>query len=372
VRYGLAVGSVLLAHLAVPALHHELFILAILVSAWFGGAGPGLLAVGLSLAGKYHLTTLTLPRDAVSDANDVLYLALWSASALFVVWLARTQRRTEKTLREAQENLQARMADLERTNERLQAEMLERMNATEALQLAQSELAHVTRVLTVSEIASSIAHEVNQPLAAIVMSGNACRRWLAADPPNLDEAREALQRIVSDGSRASEITKRIRTLLRKGAPEKIALNINELIDDTLSLTRSELTQRQISIRTMLDENLPPVVGDRVQLQQVLVNLILNSADAMSAVTDGPRLLTLRTGADDGDGIQVDVEDTGVGLAVDHPDSIFQPFFSTKPNGLGMGLSISHSIVGAHGGRLWATPNTGRGATLHFTIPEGRE
>jgi PAS domain S-box-containing protein len=246
-------------------------------------------------------------------------------------------------------------------------DVTERKRAKAALREAQAALAHVTRVMTVAEIASSIGHEVNQPLAAIVMTGDACRRWLAAEPPKLAEAREAIQHIISDGKRASQVIDRIRTLLQKGELEKKALNVNELMREALTLTRGELARHQIAIQTDLREGLPHVVGDRVQLQQVLVNLMLNSADAMSAIADGRRLLTLRSRTNDDGGILVEVADTGVGLAAGSSDKIFDAFYSTKPHGLGMGLSISRSIIEAHGGRLWATGNDGPGATLHFTL-----
>ena len=251
-------------------------------------------------------------------------------------------------------------------------DITERRQAEEALQKTQAELANVTRVMTMGEIAASIAHEVNQPLAAVVMSGNACRRWLLADPPNIAEAREAVQRIISDGNRASQVIGRIRALLQKTAPQQASLNVNELIQETLMLTRAELARHEVTVQTALGADLPRAVGDRIQLQQVLVNLILNGADAMSAIADRPRVLTVRSQPCDG-GVLVDVQDTGVGLSAAEPDRIFQAFFSTKPHGLGMGLSISRSIVEAHGGRMWATPNDdGRpGATLHFTLsPRG--
>jgi signal transduction histidine kinase len=241
-------------------------------------------------------------------------------------------------------------------------------HAEEALRQAQTTLAHVTRVMTVAEIAASIGHELNQPLAAIVMSGNAGRRWLLADPPNVGEAREAMERIIKDGRRAGDVIDRIRLLLRKGEPRKEPLDLNEVIRETLALTRSELAQHQIATLIELSADLPPVVGDRVQLQQVLVNLMLNGADAMSAIADRPRRLTLRSRTNGTGSVVTDVADTGIGLAVDSPDRMFDAFFSTKPHGLGMGLSISRSIIEAHGGELWATANDGPGATLHFTIP----
>jgi signal transduction histidine kinase len=218
------------------------------------------------------------------------------------------------------------------------------------------------------EITASIAHEVNQPLAAVVMSANACRRWLAAEPPNLDEAREAVQRIVNDGNRASEVIRRVRSLLQRQVPERAELDINDIIRNTLALTRSELARHRVSVRTELREDLPSILGDRVGLEQVLVNLILNAIDAMAGVAESSRALTIRSRADGTDGVVVEVEDSGKGLDPEHANRIFEAFFSTKPGGLGMGLSISRSIVEAHGGRLWATPNDGRGVTMHFTLP----
>jgi PAS domain S-box-containing protein len=247
-------------------------------------------------------------------------------------------------------------------------DLTEHVRASEALQQAQAELAHVTRLTMLGEITASIAHEVNQPLAAVVMNGNACRRWLAADPPDLDEARDAAQRVVSDGERAARVIERVRTLLRRETLEKSALDVNDVIRETLAFTRGELERHQVSARAELRDDLPPVVGDRVQLQQVLVNLILNASDAMAGVDGGERLLTISSRREDVGGVVVEVADCGRGLGPGQQERIFDAFFSTKPRGLGMGLSISRSIVETHGGKIWATPNDGPGATMHFTLP----
>jgi PAS domain S-box-containing protein len=247
-------------------------------------------------------------------------------------------------------------------------DLTEHMRAQEALQKAQADLAHMARVTTLAEIGASIAHEVNQPLTAIVMNGNASRRWLAADPPNLGEARYALQRIIADGNRASQVIARIRGLLRRGEPCADPFGIDELIQDTVALVHGELSRREISIRHDLRARGRVFIGDRVQIQQVLVNLILNGADAMDAVPAAQRRLAIRSRTQDDGGVAVDVEDAGAGFSADDAARIFDGFFSTKPNGLGMGLSISRSIIEAHGGRLWATPNAGAGVTFHFTLP----
>jgi PAS domain S-box-containing protein len=251
-------------------------------------------------------------------------------------------------------------------------DVTERMRAAAALQQAQAELARVTRVTMLGEITASIAHEVNQPLAAVVMNGNACRRWLDADPPDLDEARDAARRVVDSGNRASEVVRRIRSLLKRQAPEKAPLDVNAIIQDTLALTQAELARRQVLVRTELAEALPSTMGDRVALEQVLVNLVLNGADAMADETALPRQLTIRSRADDMASVVVEVRDSGKGLDPGYADRIFKPFFSTKPEGLGMGLAISRSIVEAHGGKIWAAPNdAGPGATLGFMIPTAR-
>ena len=247
-------------------------------------------------------------------------------------------------------------------------DLTEYMLASEALQQAQGELARVTRVTMLGEITASIAHEVNQPLAAVVMNGNACRRWLAADPPNLDEAREAAHRVVSDGERAGKIIARIRSLVRRGAPERNVLDINDVIREALGFTRSELERKGVAIRAELTEGLPAVLGDRVQLQQVVVNLALNGGDAMADLPAALRQLTVRSRHENGNWIVVEVQDHGKGINPEHADRLFEAFFSTKSGGLGMGLTISRSIIEMHGGKIWASNNEETGATMRFALP----
>ncbi len=247
-------------------------------------------------------------------------------------------------------------------------DLTEHMTAWEALREAQAELARVTRVTMLGEITASIAHEVNQPLAAVVMNGDACRRWLAADPPNLDEARQAAQRMVKDGERAGQVLARIRSLVRRGTTERSALDMNDVIHEALGFTRAELERQPVAIRTELDADLPAVLGDRVQLQQVLVNLILNARDAMADVSDGPAELTVGSRREASGGVLVEVKDRGRGIDRAQAERIFEAFFSTKPAGLGMGLSVSRSIIEMHGGKIWATSNDGPGATMRFTLP----
>jgi PAS domain S-box-containing protein len=237
-----------------------------------------------------------------------------------------------------------------------------------SLREAQTELAHVSRVTTMGELAASIAHEVNQPLAGIVTNANAGLRWLAGDSPNLAEAREAIRRIIRDGNRAADVILRMRALFKKARTAKERLDVNEAIKDIVTLAQNEVRRNNVALRTELAANLPSVMSDRVQLQQVVLNLILNGIEAMSTVQDHPRELVIRTqrGEDD-DEICVAVQDSGIGLDPRSRERIFDPFHTTKPGGLGLGLSISRSIVESHGGRLWAVSNDGPGATFQFTL-----
>lgn len=243
----------------------------------------------------------------------------------------------------------------------------DRKRAEEARQQAQSDLAHVSRVTTMGELTASLAHEVNQPLAASLMNAGSCLRWLGADPPNLDEARAAASRIVDDGRRATDIIGRIRLLFSKGTPQREWVDVNDLIREMIVLLRSEVTRHDISVRTELAADLPRVTGDRVQLQQVLMNLIMNSIDAMKDV-EGARDLAITSQPWDDDQLLVSVSDTGAGLPPEHADQIFNAFFTTKGHGIGMGLSISRSIVESHGGRLWADEHESRGASFSLTLP----
>ncbi len=234
-----------------------------------------------------------------------------------------------------------------------------------SLREAQNELAHVTRVTTMGELAASIAHEVNQPLAGIVTNGNASLRWLAGGSPNLDEARQAIQRIIRDGSRAGQVVARIRALSQKTRASKELLDINEAIEEIVVLTGAELRRNQVVLRMELAADIPLIVGDRIQLQQVVMNLILNGVEAMRNLDE--KNLLIKTERGDVDEVRVALQDSGVGLDPKTEEQIFDAFFTTKPAGLGMGLSISRSIVENHGGRLWAVPNDGPGATFQFTL-----
>jgi PAS domain S-box-containing protein len=247
---------------------------------------------------------------------------------------------------------------------------VEREQAEEALRKAQAELAHITRVMTMGELVASIAHEVNQPLGAIVTNGHACVRLLSREVPDVERTREVIGRMIRDGMRASEVIKRIRDLLHKSPPEKAPLNVNETIQEVIALVSSDVVSSEVELRAELAADLPLVVGDRIQLQQVILNLVLNGKDAMSGAQTNPRELLITSQKSQAGELVVAVRDSGRGLDPKDAERIFDPFFTTKPEGMGLGLSISRTIIEAHGGTLWATPNEDRGATMQFTLPPG--
>jgi PAS domain S-box-containing protein len=233
---------------------------------------------------------------------------------------------------------------------------------------AQMALAHANRVTTMGQLTASIAHEVNQPITAMVTHGHAALRWLAAQPPDLEEVRQTLDAIIKDGNRAGEVIGRIRALIKKAAPRADQLDINEAILEVIGVTRGELLRNGVSLQTELAKGLPLIRGDRIQLQQIVLNLIMNAVEAMSEGSKGSRHLLISTAEDTFNGVLVAVRDSGPGLTPESLDRLFDPFYTTKPGGMGMGLSICRSIVEAHGGRIWATANVPQGASFHFSLP----
>jgi PAS domain S-box-containing protein len=240
--------------------------------------------------------------------------------------------------------------------------------ADTALLEARSELERVARITSMGALSASIAHEVSQPLSGIITNAGSCLRYLAADPPNTDAAQAAAQRIVSDGRRASDVITRLRSLFAKKSGSTEGFDLNAVAREVVVLSANELQRNRVVVREELASDLPHVTGDRVQLQQVILNLLLNASDAMCEVEGRPRQIVLKTDRDDGDGVRLSVQDAGSGIAPHNEHKIFEPFYTTKAGGMGIGLSISHSIIDRHRGRLWATANDGHGATFSFTIP----
>jgi len=371
--YGIGVLSVAAALVIsrLPAVHLQdapvsLFLCAVILSAWFGGVGPGLLATALSaLAFNYYF--LPPVYSLGPKPEEIPRLVIFTVSALFVGLLSAAQRNATESLRRARDDLRGTVQELQKSNQALQTESLERKHAEEARREAQAELARVSRVTTMGELTASLAHEVNQPIAAAVTNANTCLRWLTRDRPDVEEARAAAMRIVKDGTRAAEIVKRIRLLFKKSTPQRELVDVNEAVREMIVLLRSEATRYKITVRMELAEDLPRIMGDRVQLQQVLMNLIVNSIDAMKEV-DGTRELAVKSQRTKKEEVLVSVCDTGVGLPPQQADQIFNAFFTTKAHGTGMGLRISRSIVESHGGRLWAADNSPHGASFHFALP----
>jgi C4-dicarboxylate-specific signal transduction histidine kinase len=289
------------------------------------------------------------------------------------------RRRAEAALQQAhvelENRVQQRTAELARVNDELRAEMdrrqvaeNERKRAEQALSKMQTQLAHAARVTTMGELAASIAHEVNQPLTAVVTNANACLRWMANEPPDMTESRDSVSRILRDGQRAGDILRRIRALLKKSPPQPAGQDVNALVRDVLVLVQDALLHQRIDVQVALAGGLPEVLGDRVQLQQVILNLVMNGVEAMHDVTDRPRRLLISSHVLDTGKVAVSVLDSGVGVDPAVFERLFDPFFTTKPEGMGMGLSVSRSIVESHGGQLWASMNDGPGATFHLALP----
>jgi C4-dicarboxylate-specific signal transduction histidine kinase len=372
-RYGLAVVCVGAALVITSALEPyiettPLFYAAIVVSAWFGGMGPGLLAVVLSALSIDYFFVAPLYTFGLGPKH-ISFLVVFGFLAMLTSWMSSKRRKAEEGLKQARHELETRVE--ERTAELRQANETLRERGEE-LQRVQTELAHVTRVMTLGELTASIAHEVNQPLAAIVTNGNATLRWLAGATPNLYEARQAVERIIKDSYRASEVIARIRAFVKKRAPRNDLIDLNEVIVEAFALAQNQARRSHVELKQQLKDDLPLVHGDRVQLQQVILNLIVNGLEAIAKGKDGARELLVTSNADGDNHVIVAVSDSGEGLDPAKVESIFEAFFTTKPEGMGMGLAISRTIIEAHGGRLWASANEPRGAVFQFTLPTNAE
>jgi len=326
-----------------------LFFGAVMASAWFGGTGPGLFSVLISTLVVDYFFVPPFHSLAISTSAEA-YFAAFVACALVASWVSSSKKKSEVALKHGLDRLEIRVS--ERTAE---------------LMKTQAELAHLSQVLSMAELTASIAHEINQPLTAVVTHGHACVEWLSASPPNLEKTRQTIERMIQDGTRAGAVLSRIRALFKKEAPAKDWFDMNEVIHELTVFLRDEAVRRRISIRTDLVPGLTKVKADRVQLQQVVLNLMMNGMDAVAETTGRPRELLISAREEDSE-LLVRVEDSGIGLNAETAEKIFQPFFTTKPHGIGMGLSISRSIIESHEGHLWAVPRPTGGAVFQFTLP----
>jgi C4-dicarboxylate-specific signal transduction histidine kinase len=367
-----ALFSTLLAQRFFPYPVLFLFFAAVMASAWFGGTGPGLFAVFVSTTVVDYFFVPPVHSFAVNATNSA-YFASFVVCALVTSWVSSAKKEDEEALRDARDQLEIRVAErtaeLQRSNTELQRSIEQHDQAQQALMKTQAELAELSRFLTMAELTASIAHEVNQPLTAVVVYGRACLEWLSASPPNLEEAGRAAEIVIQDGTRAGAVLNRIRALFRRQPVAKDWLDLNEVIREAAAFAREEATRNRITIRTELARDLPKIKGDRVQLEQVILNLVMNGIDALRETTNRKEIVIIsrREGSRE---VLVSVEDSGAGISAEIAEKIFDPFFTTKSQGIGMGLSISRSIVESHGGRLWMEPHLLDGARFQFTLGIG--
>ncbi len=350
------------------------FSVAVIVSTWFGGKGPGWVAVGLSTAAVLY--SFIPPYDSwILQLRDVPFFLAFVLCQLSVSWLVSWEKETEASLRRAHDDLEwkiaERTAELRKTNDILVQQMTQQRSTEEALQATRNELARVARITTLGELTAAIAHEVNQPLAAVVANSDACIGWLSHESPNLEEARAAADRAAQVATQVSAVIARIRSLINNAEPQKEIVSINKVIEQTTALAQGLISSNDVTLEVELAPHLPRVSGDSIQLQQVILNLIMNGIEAMTSSTDRPRRLMLRSQMQGADEVKVSVQDSGVGVRADIMVRLFEPFFTTRPKGIGMGLPISRSIIEAHGGKLWAESNGSDGSIFQFTLP-GRD
>jgi signal transduction histidine kinase len=322
----------------------------VVASAWFGGTGPGLVSVVLSTLLVDYFFLPPFNSFSISPSAEA-YFGAFVACALIASWISSSKKKAERALLQARDELELRVSE-----------------RTATLMQTQGELARLSRMLSMAELTASVVHEMGQPLTGVVTNAQACLEWLSAGPPNTDKATRSARNIVRDGTRAGLVLDRMRSLFRKGPLEKEWLDINEVIRELVVLVRDEARRRSVQINLLLEPHLPEIRADRVQLQQVILNLALNAMDAVEEKSREDRRVVLTSARKQPQEILIRVEDCGAGLPLELREKIFEPFFTTKPDGIGVGLSISRSIVEAHHGRIHAFPRESGGTVVEFTIP----
>jgi C4-dicarboxylate-specific signal transduction histidine kinase len=369
-----AVGTSLL-HIFSPGAHNFIiFFAAIAFVAWYAGPGPGWLSVGLStFVANYVLPD---PEHIISlHPQCVPWLIAFVACGAATNAVATRRRHMENALQRAQEDLEERIRErtleLRNVNDKLIREINEHHRAEIALRQSQAELGRAARIMNLAELTASIAHEINQPLAAVVSNGEAARNWLRRSPAAARECGESIDAAVTAALRAAEIITRIRRLFSKAVPQRRTVHINKLVDDAIKLARVDLNKRNIVINCRLDPMLPQMIGDPIQLQQALLNMINNASDSMAAVSDRTRALVIETHARGNDGISITVADTGQGFCGHDVNMIFEPFCSTKQNGMGIGLSVCRTVIRSHGGSIRAMEGRPYGAVFQIDLPAGQ-
>jgi C4-dicarboxylate-specific signal transduction histidine kinase len=379
-RYILAIILVVLALTISLALQNTFgnpfwffFSVAVILSTWFGRTGAGWLSVICSLLAVMYFFTPPLRTFAIT-LNDLPYFVTFVACEVGASQLILWRRRTEDELRRARNELEQRVAErtqeLQNANAAILKQVEEQRRTEEALQSSRADLARAARITTIGELTASIAHEVNQPLAAVVANADACVAWLSRDTPDLEEARAAAARSIEGATRASDVIARIRSLITKSVPQRSLVDIGRIVRETAAVVEAQAKRNGATVELDLASQPLFVLGDSIQLQQVVLNLLVNGIEATNAVTTRSRIVTISADLQTTGQIRVAVLDTGIGLSSEVKSRLFEPFFTTRSKGMGLGLSISRSIIETHGGRLWAESNGTEGSIFQFTLPRG--